>query len=67
MSVRDIAQLGLARLSGGQKVASSNLAIPTIFILNSFVLITFFFPPPLFSLELDHKLDHKQEEMCLWR
>ena len=27
---RDIAQLGLARLSGGQKVASSNLAIPTI-------------------------------------
>ena len=30
MSVRDIAQLGLARLSGGQKVASSNLAIPTI-------------------------------------
>ena len=29
-TVRDIAQLGLARLSGGQKVASSNLAIPTI-------------------------------------
>ena len=28
---RDIAQLGLARLTGGQKVASSNLAIPTIF------------------------------------
>ena len=28
---RDIAQPGLARLSGGQKVASSNLAIPTIF------------------------------------
>ena len=24
----------LARLSGGQKVASSNLAIPTIFVLN---------------------------------
>ena len=30
---RDIAQLGLARLSGGQKVASSNLAIPTIFFV----------------------------------
>ena len=29
-SSRDIAQPGLARLSGGQKVASSNLAIPTI-------------------------------------
>ncbi len=33
---RDIAQPGLARLSGGQKVASSNLAIPTIFILSHF-------------------------------
>ena len=32
LCVRDIAQLGLARLSGGQKVASSNLAIPTIFL-----------------------------------
>ena len=31
MNDRDIAQPGLARLSGGQKVASSNLAIPTIF------------------------------------
>ena len=30
---RDIAQPGLARLSGGQKVASSNLAIPTIFFV----------------------------------
>ena len=29
---RDIAQPGLARLTGGQKVASSNLAIPTIFL-----------------------------------
>ena len=29
---RDIAQLGLARLSGGQKVESSNLSIPTIFL-----------------------------------
>ena len=28
---RDIAQPGLARLSGGQKVGSSNLPIPTIF------------------------------------
>ena len=27
---RDIAQLGLARLTGGQKVESSNLSIPTI-------------------------------------
>ena len=32
MHDRDIAQPGLARLSGGQKVASSNLAIPTIFL-----------------------------------
>ena len=30
-SVRDIAQPGLARLTGGQKVRSSNLRIPTIF------------------------------------
>ena len=30
---RDIAQLGLARLTGGQKVESSNLSIPTIFCL----------------------------------
>ena len=29
--VRDIAQPGLARLTGGQKVRSSNLRIPTIF------------------------------------
>ena len=28
---RDIAQPGLARLTGGQKVESSNLSIPTIF------------------------------------
>ncbi len=28
---RDVAQLGLARLTGGQKVVSSNLTIPTIF------------------------------------
>ena len=28
---RDIAQPGLARLTGGQKVRSSNLRIPTIF------------------------------------
>ena len=31
-SVRDIAQPGLARLTGGQKVRSSNLRIPTIFL-----------------------------------
>ena len=31
-SDRDIAQPGLARLSGGQKVGSSNLPIPTIFL-----------------------------------
>ena len=31
-SSRDIAQPGLARLSGGQKVGSSNLPIPTIFL-----------------------------------
>ena len=29
---RDIAQPGLARLTGGQKVGSSNLPIPTIFL-----------------------------------
>lgn len=29
---RDIAQPGLARLTGGQKVESSNLSIPTIFM-----------------------------------
>ena len=34
-SSRDIAQPGLARLSGGQKVASSNLAIPTIFLFSA--------------------------------
>ena len=34
---RNVAQPGLARLTGGQKVRSSNLRIPTIFILNSFV------------------------------
>ena len=28
--LRDVAQPGLARLTGGQKVASSNLAVPTI-------------------------------------
>ena len=45
-SSRDIAQPGLARLSGGQKVASSNLAIPTIFFalkLKTPVLSFFFF------------------------
>ena len=31
-TVRDIAQPGLARLTGGQKVRSSNLRIPTIFL-----------------------------------
>ena len=31
-TVRDIAQPGLARLTGGQKVESSNLSIPTIFL-----------------------------------
>ena len=35
MNDRDIAQPGLARLSGGQKVASSNLAIPTIFLFST--------------------------------
>ena len=32
---RDIAQPGLARLTGGQKVESSNLSIPTIFFVLS--------------------------------
>ena len=32
MNSRDIAQPGLARLTGGQKVRSSNLRIPTIFL-----------------------------------
>ena len=31
---RDIAQPGLARLTGGQKVGSSNLPIPTIFLFS---------------------------------
>ena len=34
--VRDIAQPGLARLTGGQKVRSSNLRIPTIFFCLDF-------------------------------
>ena len=36
-TVRDIAQPGLARLTGGQKVRSSNLRIPTIFFAFSTV------------------------------
>ena len=34
MSGRNVAQPGLARLTGGQKVVSSNLIIPTIFLFS---------------------------------
>ena len=37
---RDVAQSGLARLTGGQKVVSSNLIIPTIFFALSFPVLT---------------------------
>ena len=37
---RDVAQSGLARLTGGQKVVSSNLIVPTIFFALSFPVLT---------------------------
>ena len=44
---RDIAQPGLARLTGGQKVESSNLSVPTIHFPQGtwvFAQVPFFLP-----------------------